>query len=323
MTRRTDGDATGWVEPRPPPARPRSVTRIHAVVPAAALGLLLLLSACADRGGGGAVPASTEPTGTQTADLPDDGNTLVLEVAYTGGFVGPEMLAGRLPLISVYADGRVISEGPVAAIYPGYAWPNVQLQQTDRETVQTLVDHALAAGVAETTDLGRPGIADAPSTRFTLTTASGTVVREVYALTEGTGGTSGLTEEQQAARAELSDLFTELTDLPATLGPEGQAPAAYQPAEVAALARPWSASGSDPSLGEQPALPWPGPALPGEPVAPGVTCALATGDQAGAVADAARGANQLTPWTTGDGARWSITFRPLLPHESGCADLTR
>src|SRR3569833_416936 len=239
MTRRTDGDATGWVEPRPPPARPRSVTRIHAAAPAAALGLLLLLSACAERGGGGAAPASTEPTGTQTADLPDDGNTLVLEVAYTGGFVTPEMQAGRLPLISVNADGRVISEGPVAAIYPGYAWPDVQLQLTDRETVQTLVDHALAAGIAETTDLGRPGIADAPSTRFTLTTASGTVVREVYALTEGTGGASGLTEEQRAARAELADLFTELTDLPATLGPEGQAPAFFEPAEVAALVWLW------------------------------------------------------------------------------------
>jgi hypothetical protein len=296
------------------------VTRIHAALPAAALGLVLLLSACAERGGAGAAPAPTEPTGTQSAGLPEDGDALVLEVAYTGGFVTPEMLAGRLPLISVYADGRVISEGPVAAIYPGYAWPNVQLQQTDRETVQTLVDHALAAGVAETTDLGSPGIADAQTTRFTLTTDSGTVVREVYALSEGTGAAGGLTEEQQEARAELSDLFTELTDLPATLGPEGQS---YEPAEVAVLARPWTAPQGDPSLGAQPELPWPGPALPGEDVVgPGMTCVVATGDQAGAVAEAARGANQLTPWTTGDGARWSITFRPLLPHESGCADLT-
>ena len=45
----------------------------------------------------------------------------MLRVGYTGGFVSPPATAGRLPLISVYADGRVISEGPVAAIYPGPA----------------------------------------------------------------------------------------------------------------------------------------------------------------------------------------------------------
>jgi hypothetical protein len=293
---------------------------MHAVVPAATLGLVLLLSACAERGGAGAAP---EPTATATATLPDDGAALVLQVASTGGFVTPEMRAGRLPMVSVYADGRVISEGPVAAIYPGYAWPNVALQQTDRGTVQTLADHALAAGVAETTDLGRPGIADATSTRFTLTTAAGTTVREVYALTEGAGNPSEFTDEQQAARARLTDLLTELTDLPISLAPHGTAPASYEPTAVAALVRPWTAPEGDPSLGEQPEVPWPGPALPGEAVGPGVTCVLATGDQAAAVADAARGANQLTPWNTGDGARWSISFRPLLPHETSCADLTR
>jgi hypothetical protein len=294
---------------------------MHAVVPAATLGLVLLLSACAARGGAGAAPAPTEPTASTT--LPDDGGALVLQVTAVGGFVPPEMLAGRLPLVSVYADGRVISEGPTTAIYPGAAWPNVQLQQIDRGTVQTLADHALAAGVAETTDLGNPGIADAPTTRFTLTTADGTTVREVYALTEGAGSPSGLTDEQRAARAELADLLTELTDVPVTLGPEGQAPAPYEPTSVAALVRPWTAAEGDPTVGEQSELTWPGPALPGEAVAPDVTCVVATGDQARVVEDAARGATQLTPWSTGDGARWWVGFRPLLPHETGCADLTR
>jgi hypothetical protein len=47
----------------------------------------------------------------------------------------------------------------------------------------------------------------------------------------------------------------------------------------------------------------------------------ATGDQARAVLDAAASATQLTPWVSGDGTRWSVLFRPLLPDESGCADL--
>ena len=296
---------------------------MHAVVPAT-LGLVLLLSACAERGGTGAAPPVGEPPGTpaQTA-TPADSGAPVLQVAYTGGFVAPEMLAVRLPVVSVYANGRVITEGPVAAVYPGPAWPNVQLQQADPATVQTLVDHALAAGVGETTDLGTPGIADAPTTRFTVTTATGTTVRDVYALAEGASSSSGLTPEQQAARARLADLFTELTDLPVTLGPQGQATASYAPTAVAALARQWTAPAGDPSLGDQPELAWPGPALPGEAVGPGLTCVVATGDQARALQDAAHAANQLTPWRTGDGARWSIGFRPLLPDESSCADLMR
>ena len=31
--------------------------------------------------------------------------------------------------------------------------------------------------------------------------------------------------------------------------------------------------------------------------------------------------NALTPWVTPDGGHWSVTFRPLLPDESGCSDL--
>jgi NAD(P)-dependent dehydrogenase (short-subunit alcohol dehydrogenase family) len=44
-------------------------------------------------------------------------------------------------------------------------------------------------------------------------------------------------------------------------------------------------------------------------------------DQARAVLDAAGAASAVTPWTTPDGGRWSIALRPLLPDESGCADL--
>jgi hypothetical protein len=296
------------------------VTRARTGRTATALGLLLLLSACAAQDAGGAPPDAGGP------GLPGAPDELILQVAYTGGFVTPEMLAGRLPIVSVYADGRVITEGPVIAIYPGPAWPNVQVQEIDRAAVHTLVDHARAAGVTETADLGTPPLADVPSTRFTLATATETSVREVYALSESTGldaGGSGLTEEQLAARAELRGFLDELTDLPGTLGADAVSPAAaYEPTAVAALVRPWTATDSEPEL-IQPEVRWPGPALPGEPAGPlpDLSCVTATGEQAQAVTTAARAANGLTPWVTDDGARWAVTFRPLLPHETGCADL--
>src|SRR4051812_28876373 len=291
-------------EPGRAPGRRRAVT-IRVARSAAALVLLLVLGACArgsgDDGGGG--PAGSYPY------APDD---LVLQISWTGGFVTPQMLTGRLPLVSVYGDGRVVTEGPVAAIYPGPALPNLQVQRIDAAAVQALVDRALDAGVGETGDLGTPPLADAPSTRFTVSTGLETRTSEAYALSEDT---TGITGEQAAARAELLALLGELTDLSAG------AAQAYVPAAVAALATEYPPA-EDPGL-VPPDAPWPGPALPGDPLEarPGPFCVVATGDQATAVLEAAGSANALTPWLGDAGARWSLLLRPLLPDETGCADL--
>ena len=320
MTRRTDADATGCpgTSPRPTSSsrgdprarRPLSRRRRRAPGPRRLR-----------RAGRRRVRADAAEPG-----LPGAPDELVLQVAYTGGFVTPEMLAGRLPIVSVHADGRVITEGPVPAIYPGPAWPNVQVQEIDRAAVHTLVEHARVAGVTGTGDLGTPPLADVPSTRFTLATATETTVREVYALTESAGmdaGTSGLTEEQLAARAELVGFLDELTDLPGTLGADAVSPvAAYEPTAVAALVLPWTGDpAAEPELA-RPASGGPARRCPATRRArPSLGCVTATGEQAGAVVTAARAATRLTPWVTDDGARWAVSFRPLLPHESGCADL--
>ncbi|MGY1769731.1 hypothetical protein [Blastococcus sp. SYSU D00813] len=270
---------------------------------------LVLLCSCAERpddgGEAGSPPSAPE--------LPEG---LVLQVSYTGGFVTPEMLATRLPLVSVYSDGRVLSEGPVPAIYPGPALPNVQVAQVDQAAVRLLVEQALAAGVAETGDLGSPPIADAASTRFTLVTAEGTSVREVYALAEGAGVPDGLTPEQQEGRAALTGLLDAVTATTATSS-EG-----YVPAALAVVSRPWTETDTDPELPQADAT-WPGPQLPGEPLEPalGLSCLTVTGADVAPVLEAARAANARTPWVAADGSRWALSFRPLLPHEAGCADL--
>ncbi|WP_209306655.1 hypothetical protein [Blastococcus sp. CT_GayMR19] len=210
------------------------------------------------------------------------------------------------------------------AIYPGFAWPNVQVVDIGRDGVQGLAERALAAGVAETGDLGMPPIADVPSTRFTLVTADATYVREVYGLAETAGGPAdGLTPAQEAARRELSDLFAAVTGLGLTEAGD-EPPLPYVPSAVAGVVRPWTAPEEDIAQGLSPEpVPWPGPALPGTPLGglPDLSCVTATGAEATAVIEAAGGANLLTPWLSADGTRWSVLFRPLLPDESGCADL--
>jgi hypothetical protein len=278
------------------------VTTTSTVRAACLLAAALALSACAG-GGDGAAPSSPP---SSSAPLPTG---LVLQVALTGGFTTPEELTTRLPVVSVYGDGRVLTEGPQIEIWPSPALPNVQVQRVDEATVRELVDRAVAAGVTGTGDLGEPPLADAPTTRFTLVTAQGTTVREVYALAETPD--DAVTPEQAAARGRLRDLAGSLG---AVEGPSE----AYVPQTVAAVVQPHT--GGDPEL-PQPDAAWPGPELPGTPLGAGLTCVSATGQQAADVLAAASSANVLTPWVTPDGARWSIAFRPVLPHESGCADL--
>ncbi|WP_432835388.1 hypothetical protein [Dactylosporangium sp. CA-092794] len=243
---------------------------------------------------------------------------LVLQVRSSGGFVPVELTVTALPELSVYGDGRVITTGPVPAIYPGPALPNVQVQHIARADVQALARRARQAGVGGGADLGIPSVADAPSTRITVRTAEGVAVTDAPAL--GIGDGTGLTDAQRAARRRLEDLVTALRDLPKTLGDGAiDRPVAYEPALIAAVARPW-APASDGLPADPPPIAWPGPALPGPavPDRPGVACLTA---EAAPVLSAAKGANSRTPWTSGD-QRWAVEFRPLLPGESSCADLT-
>ena len=280
----------------------------------AVLGAVLLTVGCAGTAGRtGADPSASRPE----VAVPG-GDALVLQVAHVGGYVSESVLAGRLPLVSLYGDGRVVAEGPVDAVHPGPALPNVLAGHLDEGEVERLVDRALDAGVGDGFDHGRPPVADVPSTRFTVVTAAGTEVSEVYALEAGifTGGDPpGLTPEQVAAREGLQALLDELTAL------RGVATESYVPEAVAAVASEWVEP--DDRLPPQPPVAWPGPALPGEPLGrrSGASCVVADGPGATAVLAAARTANAATPWTAADGRRWSVVLRPLLPHEDGCADL--
>ncbi|MCK9932437.1 cold shock domain-containing protein [Frankia sp. Mgl5] len=326
----------------------RGARLVAAVVP-----LVLTAAACAGAAadardsviGGGAVGDSAIAGGS--ADTGARADAAALRVDLVGGFVTPEMLATRLPVVAVYPDGRVLSEGPQPAVYPGPALPDIQLRRISAADVRKLVDRAAAAGVGAEQDFGQPPVADAPSTRFTLRTAAGVETMQVEALFEADG--HGLTAQQQSARRAAQELFTALTDLPTALGPGAVSePESYIPAAVAAIASPWVGdcsspsdaavpSGSDlPSGGTAPSgtdVPcgggtagtervWPGPALPGEPVGGGVdlSCVTASGEEATNLLAAARTAVTTTRWTS-DGRQWRVAFRPLLPGESGCADL--
>jgi hypothetical protein len=284
---------------------------------ATAASLLLLTTGCAGTGTGGPSGPSSAP-----AAPAEPGEAPVLRVENVGGFVDPAAAAVRVPSVSIYADGRVITPGPVLMIYPGPALPNIQVQRIPADSVPGLVDRAVAAGVGAAADHGRPGLADAPTTRFTVLAGGQRRTTDVYALAEATPELPGLTPEQRTAREKLTALLLQLTDLTATLG-EGKISAAqpYTAHAVVAVAGPWQKPQED-GVSPPPAQAWPGPALPGKPVGAdqAVGCVTATGDAATAVLAAAKDAKQTTPWTAADRS-WQVWFRPLLPDEVDCDSL--
>lgn len=268
--------------------------------------VLLLTAACAGQDGAGVAPDAAPPS--FPADVP------VLRIDYTGGFVRPETNVTRLPAVSVYGDGRVITEGPTILSYPGPALPNIQVRTISKAEVAKLVEQARAAGVGSAVDVGTPSITDVATTRFTIRGSVGTEQLEVYALGEATGPEAGLTAAQQATREKLRTFADKVTD------PAGAATQPYQPTAIAAVAGPWVAT---PESAKQPRVEWPGPALPGASLGEGLQlgCVTVTGAAVQQVIAAADKANAATPWTSG-GKRWSITFRPLLPDETDCASLS-
>ncbi|WP_229072674.1 hypothetical protein [Actinoplanes sp. DH11] len=275
---------------------------------------LLLLGACARPAATGpeaGAPAAEPVTESGAAPAAD---ALVLRVRHRGGFVPPQLLVGRLPQVSVYADGRVITDGPVPLVAPGPALPNLQVQKITPEQVKQLTAQAVQAGVTTGADFGTPNVADVPSTEVTVVTGYGTETVDVVALNEAQPDDTSLTPAHQAARTELRGFIDKLTGLSGDSEP-------YRPEQVAAIARPWTDNGD--GLAGKP-IDWPGPALPGEQLDKNVDvrCVVASGAGKDDVWAAAEKANQQTPWVSG-GKQWSVTFRPLLPDESGCESLRR
>ena len=271
---------------------------------------LVLLAGCAPGSStGGPVPSGAG------ASIAPAVTTPVLQIRHVGGFVGAAAEATRLPAVTVYADGRMFTPAPQIEIYPPPAMAALNVRQLSPGGADALVREAVAAGVHNGADFGRPQIADAPTTEVTAVTGAGTQRVDVMALTTSAGTQSGLTPAQVAARAKLAAFVR-------TVQESGSSGAVlYRPRVMAALVRPYTPV-PDGAVSAPAAVRWPGPALPGVPLrAPAtLTCVTVDGSVLASVLAAARTANALTPWLSGQ-RRWSIAFRPMLPHETGCGDL--
>ena len=268
------------------------------------LALLPLLAAAACGQGGQGASADDDALGAAPA-APD---ALVLQVVRAGGFLPLGAAFGSVPSVSVYGDGRVVSEGAQIEVWPAPALPSVQAARLDDAELRRLVD-AGGAVVEAQEDYGQPPVADAPTTAVVVQDGDRRGVAAAVALEELSGephGAGGLTAEQRAARERLRAYVRQVQDAAAA------APAqAYEPAGLAVLAEPYGEPGADVPSSE---LAWPGP-----PLTAG-SCVVVPAAEAAQVQQAAAAASVETRWTAG-GQVLRLAFRPLLPHERTCEDV--
>jgi len=282
--------------------------------PAALLMAALVATACV--ASAGAVPSGSP------SDKPVDPDQVVFRVSWDGGFVTPEMLLGRLPIIIVYADGRVITQGPQLAIYPGPLMPNLVEHTLSQAALDRLIELAHDKDLLKTIHYDFPGIADAADTVLEINLDGRSYRVSAYALAEAgvEPGDVALDPAVVEGRAALREIIDALTAIPASeFVDEGH------PFVMAALRIYAGKAVIVPNSelpGEQPAIDWPlddlataGEAVENSPI--DVRCQVIERDDLVTVLPLLEAANSLQAFRS-EGELYSFTVRPLLPGETGC-----
>jgi hypothetical protein len=260
----------------------------------------------------GAINPSASPSAARDPD------SVVIRVDWEGGFVPPGVNLSRLPLVLVTADGRVITQGPQLAIYPGPLLPILQVRTLTAQALADLLERAAEDGLLVDAEYAGGPIADAPTTVLRITVDGVTYTQSAYALFEspdanGAEQPSGAPDPE--GRSAMRSFLDALTGLPddAYTGD----PTSYVADGIRLYA---SAYVPDPAADWLP-VEWPldDLATTGESAGEGlgIRCQVITGDDLATVLPLLEGANSATPFRSG-GADHTLIVRPLLPGESGC-----
>ena len=283
--------------------------------PAALLAVAVMAAACV--GGPGAAGPTPSPA-------PKDPDKVLFRVSWDGGFVTPEMLLGRLPLVVVYADGRVITQGPVPAIFPGPLMPNLLEQTLSSEALDGLIQLARDKDLLKDVKYDFPGIADAPDTVLEINLDGRSFRLSAYALAEAAGGGVAppieVAPADVAGRAAMQEFINALTGISAESFVDQQHQYGFEALRLYVTKAAIVENSEFP--GEQPPIAWPldDLATAGEPVenSPiGARCLVVEGDDLATVKPLLEGANQLSVFES-KGEFYTLIPRPLYPDESGC-----
>ena len=281
--------------------------------PGALLFASLSLIACV--GSAGAIAPSPSPD-------PVDRDIPVFRLGWDGGFVTPEMLLGRMPIVTVYADGRVVTNGPVLAIYPGRLMPNLQERTLSKAGLERLIELAREMDLLTTVHYDFPGIADAADTVLDIQLDGNTYRVSAYALGDTAVDTVAPDLDQATidGRADLRAFVDALTGIPAADFIDEEHPFAIKSLQIYAGKAVIVPNSELP--GEQPAIDWPlaDLATAGDKVDNGVLdvrCQVVQGADLAEILPILQAANSLSTFRS-EGELYSFIVVPLLPGDPGC-----
>lgn len=291
-----------------------------------ACGLLagvVVIVACTTGPGSSTGPTPSASTPPAPSSSPSVSSELILRVANEGGFIAPGVLRAGLPTVSVYADGRIVTQGAVPAIYPGPLVPPLVYRSVGPDGAGAILKAAEAAGLTGADALYPGGpVADAPQTVFTVVHDGGRTVSRFNALGIGASPDPSSSDPSARVPAAAMALLDRLmgTD---TFGGTASDGGVLVPDGYRLFVSPGAPEASDPSL-SRPPVAWPLPtplAAFGEADPRGVDGArvgVIVGADAATLRPILEAATQITPFTSG-GKPWTIVVRPLLPDEAAAA----
>lgn len=282
-----------------------------------ALPTVVLLAACV--GSAASPTAIGTPTAAPTLAIhhPTGATDVVLRMSTGGGFVAPGFLLTEVPEFSLYGDGTVVFRDPVDApaalvpddgIFRGAPFKTARLTE---DQVQDLLAFAVGpGGLGIARDQYEPGgIADAPSTTFTLRVDGGEKTVSVGAL--------DFDQPQPGPDASARTAFRQLAARLRRLDRNGIATTPFAPVAFRGILS--DATGA--VLGAQ-IRTWPwmfGPddfKAPADPNASASQTRTLTADEVAALkVDGIAGGAQSIALRTKDGRAFLLSLRPLLPDE--------
>jgi hypothetical protein len=260
-------------------------------------------------------PPSATPSATSSPAASAAG--LLLKVTSEGGFINPAATLAVLPTVAVYTDGRILTQGPVDAIYPGPLLTPVAVRDVGRSGAAAILAAVKQAGLDRPSSAG-PGIpGDAGTDVFTAVVDGTNTTSRFAGAQPGRPAASG-DDERVAALA----LLDRLLDPSETWGAPAAADTVYVPVGYRIYVAP-DAPQADPQASQSPVA-WP-LATPlaefGTPSAPdrgitGLRQGVALGADATTLRPILERATALTAFTS-DGSSYTLYVRPLLPDEVG------
>ncbi|MGH7733286.1 MAG: hypothetical protein ACREOE_06190, partial [Gemmatimonadales bacterium] len=252
-------------------------------------------------------PTGAPATGVPPTNQPTQAAVqLLLRVTSEGGFIAPSANLASVPIVSVYADGRILTPGPVDTIYPGPLLPPVAVKDVGPAGAQAIVAALRAAGLDKTGAGGGVGNPDAATTVFAVSLDGSTITTRFHLGGGGPGGPGGPgAASPDPGVAAAGDLLNRLIDPSEAWGATSPITTTLTPTAYLVFVAPGAPVGDLPT--SEPFIPWPlatpldqfgAPATPDRGIT-GLRQGAVFGADAATLAPVLAAANALTAFSSG------------------------